>query len=93
MVRDAYNNYLYFILYCIDEGCSKETEVPFQLIPGEVSRYISLYDKSSHFIVLTNYRFFATSADGFISIPVGLIESVENPDHLSLFCKDGRSLR
>ncbi|XP_011406514.1 PREDICTED: myotubularin-related protein 3-like [Amphimedon queenslandica] len=77
-----------------DDGCSVDTEVPFQLIPGEASRFISLHDNGSHFIVLTNFRLFLTSEKGFVSLPLGLIESIEAvTDDISVFCKDGRSLR
>ena len=86
---------IFFICLFLDDGCSPETEIPFHLLSGESPWYIGLYKGGSHFVVLTNYRFFATCDSGFFSIPVGVVELVETQysSDLILLCKDGRNIR
>ena len=84
-----------FTSFLLDEGCSPETEVPFNLLSGENPTYLSLYNKGDHLIVLTNYRLFATTEEGFYSVALGLIEGAEvsYPHDLILLCKDVKRFR
>ena len=84
-----------FLYLFLDDGCSPETEIPFHLLSGESPCFVGLHKGGSHFIVLTNYRFFATCDSGFFSIPVGVVDGVETQysSDLILLCKDGRNVR
>ena len=46
----------------------------------------------NHILVLTNYRLFVTQEEGFYSLPVGLIERVEqrHPSDLALVCRTAK---
>ncbi|XP_064392671.1 myotubularin-related protein 4-like isoform X2 [Halichondria panicea] len=78
----------------VDDDSLKDQE-PFPLLSGESIEYIAC-SHDDHVIAISNYRLFATLANGFYIVPLGLIECLEmqaSKDSFSVVCKDARAFR
>ena len=80
-------------LYPKPDDISHDKQLPFPLVDGEGVCYLD--DTSEGVIVLTNYRLFIRYKNSFISLPLGLIETLECRDifFIHLYCKDSRTVR
>lgn len=90
---NSFTLWLYF--HFTDEGCSPDTEPPFALLSGESSTIFTRCNNGANLVVLTNYRLFVSVENGFYSVPLGLMESIESshPHTLVVLCKDCRSFK
>jgi len=63
------------------------------VIPGECVLFLG--ETRGGVISLSNYRLYATCPPGFLNIPLGLIDLLEQRDlfFIHIYCKDGRSYR